>query len=212
MQSKITIAVLGGGGRTGKHVVTQLLNQGYHVKLLLRRREDFELQHERIEVIQGDALSGESIGLLTKDCQAIVSTIGQRKDQPLVASRATSNVLSAIYKWHIQRYLLVAGINIDTPFDKKSAQTTAATEWMKLNFPLIQEDRQKAYKILSESKVNWTLVRVPMIDFEGQAGPVDVDLEDCRGNTISAINIADFLVTMLRDNTYYQKAPFISNV
>ncbi len=52
--------------------------------------------------------------------------------------------------YEIRRYLLVAGINIDTPFDKKSAQTLAATDWMKANFPSIQEDRQKAYSALFE--------------------------------------------------------------
>ena len=36
MEQKIKIAVLGGGGRTGKYLVTQLLNQGYNIKFLLR--------------------------------------------------------------------------------------------------------------------------------------------------------------------------------
>ena len=67
--------------------------------------------------------------------------------------------------YEIRRYLLVAGINIDTPFDKKSPQTLAATDWMKANFPLIQEDRQKAYNALFENPLDWTLVRVPMIEF-----------------------------------------------
>ncbi len=35
MKQKIKIAVLGGGGRTGKYLVTELLNQEYHIKLLL---------------------------------------------------------------------------------------------------------------------------------------------------------------------------------
>ncbi len=51
----------------------------------------------------------------------------------------------------IRRYVLVGGINIDTPYDKKSVQTLAATDWMKANFPLMQEDRQKAYSALLES-------------------------------------------------------------
>ena len=42
MEQKIKIAVLGGGGRTGKYLVTQLLSQGYHLKLLLRNPEKLQ--------------------------------------------------------------------------------------------------------------------------------------------------------------------------
>ena len=39
---------------------------------------------------------------------------------------------------------------------------------MKANFPLIQEDPQKAYSALLESPLDWTFVRVPMIEFTGE--------------------------------------------
>lgn len=40
MVKRTKIAVIGGGGRTGKYLVSQLLNQGFHVKLLLRNPEN----------------------------------------------------------------------------------------------------------------------------------------------------------------------------
>lgn len=58
---------------------------------------------------------------------------------------------------------------------------------MKTNFPVIQEDRQKAYTLLVNSGINWTLVRVPFIDFNDVTGEVSVQLfygievvEDCQ--------------------------------
>ena len=70
-----------------------------------------------------------------KNSQAVISTVGQRKNEPLVAHAATANILNAMMYYEIRRYVLVGGINIDTPYDKKSAQTLAATDWMKANFP-----------------------------------------------------------------------------
>lgn len=212
MEQKIKIAVLGGGGRTGKFLVTQLLSQGYPVKLLLRDPGNFQSQSRRIDIIRGDATNARDILSLTEDCQAIISTIGQRKDEPLVASQATVHVLNAMAKQGIRRYVLLAGLNVDTPFDKKGPETIAASEWMKINFPLIHADRQKAYSILSASDVNWTLVRVPLIEFTDTRGETIVDLEDCRGNKISAADIAAFLIDQLADNTYARKAPFITNL
>ena len=204
------VAVLGGGGRTGKFLVNQLLKQEFSIKLLLRNPESFTIQSSQIEIIQGDALDLNSIKLLLKDCQAILSTIGQRKDEPLVASLATSNILKVMKDYGIERYILLAGLNIDTPFDKKSPKTSMATDWIKTNFPLIQEDRQKAYTFLVESNVNWTQVRVPFIEFTDESTEIAISLEDCLGDKISANDIANFMVTEMLESKYSRKSPFIS--
>lgn len=210
MNQKKTIAVLGGGGRTGKFLVAKLVDQGYQVKVLLRTPENFEVRHPLVEIVKGDAIDPEAIYALVKNAHAVISTVGQRKNEPLVAHAATTNVLKAMTCYEIRRYLLVAGINIDTPFDKKSAQTLAATDWMKANFPLIQEDRQKAYSTLLECPLDWTLVRVPMIEFTGEAGNLKISLEDCLGTRITAGDIANFLVQQLTDDRFFRMAPFIS--
>ena len=149
---------------------------------------------------------------MVEGCQAIISTVGQRKDEPLVASQATTNVLKAMGEFGIQRYILVAGLNVDTPFDKKGTETSLASEWMRMNFPLIHADRQKAYSILSTSDVNWTLVRVPFIVFSDARDKTAVSLEDCPGKKITAPDIAAFLIEQLNDDTYARKSPFITNV
>ena len=211
MKKIIQIAILGGGGRTGKFLVTQLINQGYRLKLLLRNPENFTIESPLIDVLKGDAIDAESIRFLVQDCQAVISTVGQRKDEPLVFSQSTVNVLKSMAEYGIKRYILVAGLNVDTPFDKKSPKTSAATEWMRTNFPRPHADRQKAYSILSKSNVNWTLVRVPLIEFSNVRGQTIVNLEDCKGDKISAADIAIFLIEQLSDDNYFKKAPFIAN-
>ena len=211
MKKNIKIAILGGGGRTGKFLVTQLIDQGYNLKLLLRNPENFTIESPLIEVLKGDAIDAESIRFLVQDCQAVISTVGQRKDEPLVFSQTTVNVLKSMAEFGIKRYILVAGLNVDTPFDNKSSKTSTATEWMRTNFPRPHADRQKTYSILSESSVNWTLVRVPLIEFSNIRGQIIVNLEDCKGDKISAADIATFLIEQLSDDKYFKKSPFIAN-
>jgi putative NADH-flavin reductase len=211
MKQKLKIAVIGGGGRTGKYLVDQLVSHGHSVKLLLRNPENFNIQNSLIEIVKGDAVDSASIHSLLAGCQAIISTVGQRKDEPLVARQATINVLKAMEAHQIQRYLLVTGLNTDTPFDRKGPQTSMATEWMKTNYSIYHEDKQKAYSILSASNTAWTMVRVPFIEFTDERNDIRVSLEDCLGTKISASDIAAFLIDQLGDTTYIRKSPFIAN-
>jgi putative NADH-flavin reductase len=212
MKNISKVAVLGGGGRTGKYLVHQLLENGFSVKLLLRNPDDFTIQNSKIEIIKGDAINEESINLLLKDCQAVVSTIGQRPGEPMVASQATKNVLNAMNRYGIERYVLLAGLNIDTPFDKKSRKTMMATDWMKTNFPEIQKDRQFTYDLLVDSKIDWTQVRVPLIVFSDESSEIAVNLEDCLDEKISAFDISKFMVKEMIESNYSRQSPFISGV
>ena len=219
MNKNIKIAVIGGGGRTGKFLVDRLLAEGYQVKLLLRNPEtafqNIPKNDRIVEIVKGDVLDYDRVTSLIEGCSAVISTVGQRKDEPLVASRATSNILKAMSenrgRSKSTRYILLAGLNVNTPFDKKGSETQMATEWMKTNFTLIHEDRQKAYEILASSEIRWTLVRVPYILFTDEKGTVGISLLDSPGKKISAGDIADFLITQLDDETYIRKAPFIAD-
>jgi putative NADH-flavin reductase len=210
MNSKSKIAILGGGGRTGAFLVAELRRQQYPLRILFRKTENFTLHHELIETVNGDALDPQVVARLIKGCDFVISVIGQRKDQPLVASQATKNIIAAMEKYKIRRYIVLAGLNIDTPFDEKGPQTTSATAWMKANFPEIHEDRQKAYAILRESELDWTLVRVPMIEFTDRKGNINVSVKDCEGTSITAGGIAEFLIQQLNERQYFRQAPFIA--
>jgi putative NADH-flavin reductase len=212
MKNIYKVAVLGGAGRTGSYLVNQLLKKGFSIKLLLRNPENFTIQSPQIEIINGDALDLETIKSLLRDCQAVISTVGQRKEEPLVASLATKNILQVMKDYKIKRYVLLAGLNIDTPFDKKSPKTIMATDWMKANFPIIQEDRQKAYDLLVASTINWTQVRVPFIEFNDLCAEISISLEDCLGDKINANDIAGFMISEMIESNYSKQSPFISAI
>lgn len=204
------IAVIGGGGRTGQYLVNQLIGKGYSLKLLLRHPEQFTIQSDLIEIVHGDVLNPEAVGALLEDCDAVLSTAGQRQDEPLVASQASINILNAIGERPV-RYVVLAGLNVHTPTDRKGEETAKATEWMRTTFPAIHNDRQKSYAILAESNAEWVMVRVPYIEFNGNRAEVKVSATDSPGAKIDAADIAGFMIDQLTDDTWLRKAPFISN-
>ncbi len=83
------------------------------------------------DIIRGDARDVQAILELCKDCEAIISTLGQPKSEPSIFSQATRNVLAAMQAWKIKRYIVTTGLNVDTPLDQKGPMTQARHWWMK---------------------------------------------------------------------------------
>ena len=208
----ITIAVLGGTGKAGTYLVKQLQAQGFSLKLLLRHPDHYQNDHPDTEVVAGDARNEASIRSLLTGCEAVISTLGQPKGESPIFREATQLLLKAMPDYGIRRYITVTGLQVDTPADKKGHATQAATNWMKTNFPAICTDRQREYELLTQSDLDWTLVRLPMIEQTEARFPVQVSTEDAPGQKISATDLAHFLINQLKDDTHIQQSPFISNV
>ena len=82
------------------------------------------------------------------------------------------------------------GINVNTPFDKKSPKTQFATDWMYTNYPNSAANKQKEYDLLLASNIDWILVRLPLIEQTDEISEVQISLED----KISVTKLANFLI------------------
>jgi len=207
-----TIAVIGGTGKSGKYLVSQLLHRGFSIKLLLRHPEKFQTTNSSLQIVKGDARDYSSILLLTEGCDAVISTLGQTQGEPPIFSEASANIIRAMEVCKIKRYIVVTGLSIDIPGDKKGEYARQASDYMKQLFPAIIADKQKEYAVLLASAVDWTLVRVPLIEQTDYTGNLSIHLEDCPGEKISATDLAGFLIGQLRDTMYIKKAPFVAGV
>jgi len=214
MKQKIKIAIIGGTGKSGKYLVNQLINQGFQLKILLRNPNNFQLKSSLIEVIKGEVTNYNSIHSLIEDCQAVISTLGLGipASEPTIFSQSTTNVIKAMNECNVHRYIVTTGLNVDTPFDKKSSKTSFGTDWMKKTFPISTTDKQLEYDILVNSNIDWTLVRLPLIEQTDERNKVSVDLEDCPGDKISATDLAFFLIEQLSSKAFIKKSPFLSNI
>ncbi len=179
MTPHIKVAVIGGTGKAGKYIVKNLLAQGFSIKILLRYPEKFHISSPLIEIVKGDARDLLAIRQLLKDCQAIISAVGQPVGEPSVFSQVTRNIIQVMHEYQMHRYILITGLNVDTPFDQKGPKTKFGTDWMKTNYPLTTADKQVEYETLVESDIDWTLVRLPMIEQTDTINEIKIDLEDC---------------------------------
>jgi putative NADH-flavin reductase len=211
MKQAIKVALLGATGKAGQYLLQELLNNGYQVKSLIRKPKDYTVSHPALELVAGDIKDLTTAKQLIGGCDAVISTIGQNKDEVLISSLATENIIKAMEEFKIRRYILLTGSNLEVPGDQKSAKNLEGTAWMKATFPVIVADKQKAYEILTDSSIDWTVVRLPWIEKTTERRGLVVDLKDCLEELISTTDLADFLIAQLTDTTYIKKAPFVAS-
>lgn len=205
------IAVIGGTGKSGQYLTRELIRQEIPFRILLRNPQRFEIKSPLATVVQGDAREPDAIQRLLQGCDAVISMLGQPAGEPPIFSQATRNVLAAMHLCNNRRYIVTTGLNVDAPNDHKSDQVKAATDWMKTHYPQTTADKQVEYEALSKSSINWTMIRLPMIEQSDDEGPLAVSLTDCLGKQISAGRLARFAIDLLDNGQYMQQAPFIAN-
>lgn len=211
MKQSKKIAVLGGTGKAGKYLIDNLINQGYEIKALTRNPEKLSHTSLLVEKIIGDARNYESVYALLQGCDAVISTIGPSRKEPDTCSVATGHVIKAMQTLNIRRYIELAGLAIDVPSDKKGFMTKLLVGIMKLFFPAVINDRQKGYRLLSESDLDWTLVRSSMIELTDAKRVVKISLLDSPGRKVSSTDLALFLISQLSDEQFIRRSPFISS-
>ncbi|MBO9202191.1 MULTISPECIES: NAD(P)-dependent oxidoreductase [Niastella] len=213
MNHIIKVAVIGGTGKSGKYLVQELLAQQLPIKLLLRDPAKFKTIHPLVEVIPGNVTDYKAVHNLIDGCQAVISTLGLGipASEPTIFSQSTTHVIQAMKACNVHRYVVTTGLNVDTPFDNKTGKTAQATDWMKNTYPVSTADKQLEYELLSTSTIDWTLVRLPMIEQTAGRYPVAVSVTDCPGAAIGAGSLAHFLIDQLFAKEYIKKSPFIAN-
>jgi len=211
MTTHKTVAVIGGTGKSGKYLVKQLLLQNFRVKLLHRKPGTLTIDNPLVEIVKGDARDYNAVHTLLDNCTAVLSCLSQPVGEPTIFSEATGHILKAMAAHGIRRYITTAGLNVDTPYDRKSASTLFGTNWMKENYPTTTADRQVEYEMLVASQSDWTMVRLPLIGQTDDTGEVAVSLVDCPSGNISATDLALFMIKSLDSDEFVKQAPFIGN-
>lgn len=203
------VAVIGGSGKVGKHIVDQAVLSGYDVYVLTRQpKTDIRSQ---VHYITGDVRRKEDLRTLLGNCDAVINTIGPSKESDRFFTETTSSILSVMKELGIKRYITVSGGALTLRGDEKRLVNRLAAFLFNLCFPKMLRDKEQEFAVLSQSNVDWTLVRLPMIKDRKVVGDIIESEVDMPGTSINNRDIASFLVKQLIETRYYLKAPFISN-
>jgi hypothetical protein len=77
------------------------------------------------------------------------------------------------------------------------------------NYQETTSDKQKEYEILSKSNLDWTVLRLPLIVQTDVISKIGASIEDCKGRSVSASSLAEFISNEIENEEYIRKSPCI---
>ncbi|MBM7568916.1 NAD(P)-dependent oxidoreductase [Paenibacillus sacheonensis] len=193
------MVVFGAGGRTGRLVVQQALEQGHVVTAFLRASHRWDFAHAGLRLVRGDASDGEAAAAAIAGQDAVISCLGARRwERVAQLSRSAEHIIAGMQRHGVARisYLACAGIYGEIP----GLSGIAA----RLLQRRVLADHRRAADALAASGLDWTIARP--IRFSGWRLRGDY-LEARQGipsgkSRISRADTAHFLLRALKDPLY----------
>ena len=211
----MTITVFGATGGIGMLLVNKALAEGYTVNAYVRNPSKLDLKHPKLTVIKGELDDFKSIKNAIAGVDCVICTLGpplKRKYEGWAILDGHQNIIRAMESENVKRFITIATPSVRFQKDVPSMITNLPPVMAKLFFP-------KAYKEIVQvgdnvvfSKLDWTIVRFLAPNDKPSTGDVKVTFGDKKIKWgISRTDIADFLLTQIKDTQYIHSMPIIGS-
>lgn len=206
------IAIIGGTRGIGKALVERSLEEEFEVAVLARDPGKVSLTSPLLELVQGDVRDPEAVQSIVKGKDAVCSCIGVPITfKPVdLFSIAAKNIVAALHQHPNQKYIAVTGIGAGETKGHGGFLYDAIFKPLLLR--TIYEDKDREEAVIRESGLEWLIVRPAGLTNGERTGRYRVinDLAGVTSKRISRRDVADFIVTQLKDPTEFGNAPLLT--
>ncbi len=210
------IALFGGTGPTGRHIIEEALRQGYELSVYTRDAGKLSAFGSKIDVVVGDLNNREAIKACVEGADAVISALGPnslkaRDKRPIM--RGVGTIISVMEELKVPRFIQISTAIYRDPKDGFDLKSQAFVTLFKLIVPKAQDDIKATAELVTNSSLDWTLVRIPNLKDGPATGQVDVGWygKTKLGMKLSRGNLAKFLVDQVAGKEYVRAAPAIAD-
>ncbi len=213
----MNVLLLGATGFSGKEVLKKLLHDGHQVTAITRNQHSLLLKHNNLLIIEGDILNADLINTALKNQDAVINCLGiggkgNGKPNNLI-SNATKILVYAMEIQNVKRIIAMSNVGAGNsrqhqPWVFNRIILPYFMKWLKV----IIDDKNIMEKIIMNSKLDWTIIRLPnIIDKKPKRTITDSINGKGLKMSITNIDLAHFLANQLNTNKWMHKAPSVSN-
>jgi putative NADH-flavin reductase len=212
-EGTMILAVFGGTGKTGRHVVEQALAAGHSVRMLARSPEKVTKQSPNLVVVQGTLTDATRVVETVRGADAVISALGPTHNKPTFdISTGMQQIVTAMKQEGVTRLVLTAGAGVRQAMDQPGLADKLIVTLLKTFNKNVLLDMEKALQIVQASDLEWTAVRAPMLTDDAAKGSVRMGAVGTDiGTRLSRADFAAELLRQVEDRTWVAKAPAISN-
>jgi len=196
------IVVFGATGGIGAKVVEQALAAGHEVTAVARHPSVITLRHEHLEVVAGDVLDAASIRASIVGKDVVVSALGARDLKPTtIYSEGVANIMQAMQAAQVRRILCISASGLEPGIWWQ--RLASIVLWVVLKN--MYTDLVRMEGEVKASGLDWTILRPPQFTNGPRTGLYQsvVNKQLTHGSKISRADIADYIVTHLKDQSTY---------
>ena len=214
-----TIALFGGTGRTGRHVITYALDKGYKVQMLARTPSKVETTHDNLTVIEGDLANTDAIQQVVKGATYVMSCAGGPSNMKEYPPDLMLNFVKLLYpimeaESSVKVFFFQAGRFSDAPNQSTPLLITFLryTIGYLLGFESIVADNQKVTFFMAENKKRFDFILTRPGFLTETDKEMDVVAEYASlAMPISFKALAKFNVDSLTDTSLYGTYPYLAS-
>lgn len=211
------IVVFGATGIVGKAVVNEALKKGHEVTVLTRNARKVTIRHEHLHIVEGNVADKNVVRTVLKDQEAVIQTLGiggKGDGKPTsIVSEANKIIMTEMEQMNVKRLIAISVIGAGEsltflPWIYRKLVLPLFMKW----FQAIIDDKNRMEPMIKKSGLDWTIVRCTTVKERPATGKVNATL-DGKGLkfSISAADMAVFIVNQLTDNSFLKQNPTISN-
>ncbi len=214
------ILLLGSTGRTGRHLLTQALQAGHEVNVLVRNRAAVGSQSGKLTVFETGTFDKSSLQRAMAGCEAVLSalTISRTSDFPWAALRTPKTFLSdtlliinaVAETTGLKRIILVTAWGVH----ETKADIPGWFRWLidASNIGVAYRDHERQEALLQTTALDYTIVRPVALTNFATDKPIRVTMNNRPkpSLTISRQAVAKFMLTALTEDLYHRQIVTIS--
>ena len=203
----MNITIIGASAGIGLETVKRGLNRKHSITTLSRSEIESE-EKKSIKMIIGDATNKADLLNSIQNAEAIIVTLGTSKN--MKATTLFSDFAKLIVEIHREN-------KIDVPFifvtgfgagESKNYVPWLVRMFLKYMLKDVYADKTKMEEIITETDINWTVVRPGRLLDKGLTEKYRVENKLFKGINIGGINradVADFLIKQAENQTALKK-------
>lgn len=207
------LLIIGATGKTGRKLVQFGLEQGHTLTALVRSPRKLNMMHANLNVEKGNVLDTEDLARCIEGQDAVLCALGHKRFfvKTSILSRGTSNLLNAMKNNRVKRLICITSLGINDSRFKLGLYYTLFTIPVILFFYF--RDKAKQERMIRESDLDWTIIRPGQLTDGKRRGTYRHGPNKgsyVLTNTISRADVADFMLSQLKDTTYLRKTTGIT--
>ncbi len=206
------LTVFGATGRTGVEIVEQALALNHEVIAVVRDPAKLGEFQSKVRVVRGDSTDPRTAEDAVSGTDAVLSALGHAGDSSSdFFSRSASNIVQAMKIQNIKRLVVLTNVAAHDPSDRPGLYNRILLLMLKLSMGRIARDTAEEARIVSESGLDWTLVRANVLTNGPLTKKYRIGAFDRNAGTrISRADVADFMISCAIDGKYVRAMPLIS--